>query len=125
MSEQILEVYVVCELYESWDGYYAHILPIVPRVKAKPFNVVSYYLNKLGNPMDKSRERNVIQSLSLLNLDYRDYIDPFCKCVYTVPTKIGYDVLISKNYVSDREAIKYLISTNQIRILKGVDWSEL
>ena len=125
MSEEILEVWVVDKVYEGWDGYYAHILPIVPRNKAKPFNVVSYPLTTQSGRIDRRSFNNVVSSLSLLNLDYIDFIDPFEKCVYAVPRKVGSDILVSKNDISDIEAIKYLLSKKEIRILKGIDWSKI
>jgi len=124
MSEQeLIEVWVMDQVYESWDGYYAHILPIVPRNKAKPFNVVSYLLTTQSGRVDKKRLNNVIYCLRSLGFDYRDFVDPFYKCVYTVPRKIGEDVLISKEYITDTEAIDYLLSKKEIRFLKGIDWS--
>jgi len=125
MSEEIIEVWVVDQVYESWNGYYAHILPIVPRNKAKPFNVVSYPLTTQSGRVDRRSFNDVVYSLSLLNLDYRDFIDPFYHCVYTVPRKVGSDILVSKNDISDTEAIKYLFSKKEIRVLRGIDWSEL
>ena len=125
MSEEILEVWIVDQVYESWNGYYAHLLPIVPRNKAKPFNVVSYPLTTQSGRVDRRSFSNVVYSLSLLNLDYRDFIDPFWHCVYTVPRKIGEDVLISKEYITDTEAIDYLLLAKEIRFLKGIDWSKI
>jgi len=123
-EEEILEVWVVDQVYESWNGYYAHLLPIVPRNKAKPFNVVSYPLTTQSGRLNRREFNNVVYSLTLLNLDYRDFIDPFYKCVYTVPRKVGDNILVSKNDISDTEAIKYLLNKKEIRILKGIDWSD-
>ena len=125
MSEEIIEVWVVDQVYESWNGYYAHILPIVPRNKAKPFNVVSYLLTTQSGRVDKKRLNNVIYCLSSLGFDYRDFVDPFERCVYTIPEKIGNNILISKNDISNTEAIKYLLNKKEIRILKGIDWSKI
>ena len=123
-EEEILEVWVVDQVYESWDGYYAHIMPIIPRNKAKPFNVISYPLTTQSGRLNRREFNNVVYSLTLLNLDYRDFIDPFYKCVYTVPRKVGDNILVSKNDISDTEAIKYLLLVKEIRILKGIDWSD-
>jgi len=123
-EEEILEVWVVDQVYESWDGYYAHIMPIIPRNKAKPFNVISYPLTTQSGRLNRREFNNVVYSLTLLNLDYRDFIDPFYKCVYTVPRKVGDNILVSKNDISDTEAIKYLLNKKEIRILKGIDWSD-
>jgi len=123
-EEEILEVWVMDKVYESWDGYYAHVMPIVPRNKAKPFNVVSYPLTTQSGRIDKRSFNNIVNSLLMLGLDYRDFIDPFYKCVYAVPRKVGDNILISKNDISDTEAIKYLLLVKEIRILKGIDWSD-
>jgi hypothetical protein len=137
MSEEIKEVWVMDYTYNWYKRTYAHVFPIVPLSKVK-YEVISRYSSgniKVIEPSDigqyflyKRKRFNVANCLLELGLEPRNFIEPVTVhvahkthkwqgIVFTSQSS-GYTIELPTYNISDYEAIKYLIITNHVKIVK-------